>query len=136
MCRLGLLLSYSLAAAPHMHSRSQLKSTSHVLSISYAKAKLITFLFMHSRKAVCICGNTEPTSPRLPSLPPPEQLTQVIRYFLEGRPSTWGLHTSHTSGHDHSATPSPSRAQPRHIWPQRPGTFSFPPVQNAPVVPI
>lgn len=56
----------------------------------------------------------------------PEQLTQVIRYFLLGRSGTWGLHTSHTSGHDHSATSSPSQARPCHIWPRRPGTFSYP----------
>lgn len=50
-------------------------------------------------------------------------------FFLQrqgGWSHTWGLHTSHTSGHNHSATPFPSWAQPCHIWPQRPGTFSFP----------
>lgn len=59
--------------------------------------------------------------------PPPQQLTQVIRYFLQGRSGTGGLHTSHTPGHDHSATPSPSPARLCHIWLRRPGTLSFPP---------
>lgn len=47
------------------------------------------------------------------------------RLFLGGE-VTRGLHTSHTSGHDHSPTPSPSWARPCHIWLRRPGTISFP----------
>lgn len=59
--------------------------------------------------------------------PLPQQLTQVILISCRGRSGTWGLHTSHTSGHDHSVTPSPSQARPCHIWLPRPRTLSFPP---------
>lgn len=90
-CKLKPLLSYTSTGIPHLYSTSKLKMTLHVLSISYVRAKPIILLFMFSREESASAALRR--GKRREQLPP-EQLTQVIRYFWDLQ-VTWGLHITH-----------------------------------------